>query len=730
MTLRRISVRSPGFCLALVLAVVWPARAELPVARLTSIFPPGAKQGSTLEVTSTGQDLDDLASLHFSDRRITAKRAAAANAFVVSVAADVPPGIYDVRAVGRFGITNPRAFAVGTLAEAVNKPGNVTAAAATPVALGQTVSAVAEANAVHHFMLALKKGRRILARVEAREIDSRMAPCVTLADADGRERVVSRRGELVDFTADADGDYLIKVHDVTFRGGPEFFYRLSVHAGPHIDFVIPASGLPGTRSRYQLFGRNLGSRPPDGTLEQLSVDIELPAADSPLSDPLAYVPSTAAFLDGIDYRLTTAHGVSNPARIYFASAPVVLRDQTAGPQRVSPPCEIVGRLRPRGGQDCFTFDAPANAVFWVEVFSSRLGHPAAPFLLIQRVSKDDKGAEKIVDVQEVYESSTNVGGPEFKTASRDPAFRLEVKTAGTYRVLLRNLFSTDLDEAARVYRLAIRAESPDFRLAAYPAPPIPEKDSKDVPLCTPLLRRGGVTPIKVIASREDGFAGEIQLAVEGLPPGVTCPQASIPPSAASAVLLLCAAEDAQPVVAPLRITGTAIVAGGALTRHARPGTIATSTYAAADKVVDVSSRRARELFVAVAPEPSPLSILPKDPSIEARVSGKVSIGLKVVRRGEFTAPIPLKLAGHPLLAPLKEVTVAPTVDAASIDLDLSQVKLPPGTYDLHVETLAKLKYAAKPPAKEVTASFYSPPIRLVVAPPPPATNASTKPQPK
>ena len=51
------------------------------------------------------------------------------------------------------------------------------------------------------------------------------------------------------------------------------------------------------------------------------------------------------------------------------------------------------------------------------------------------MSKDEKGAEKVTDVQEVYESPVNLGGAEFKTASRDPVYRLEVKEAGTYQVL-------------------------------------------------------------------------------------------------------------------------------------------------------------------------------------------------------------------------------------------------------------------------------------------------------
>src|SRR4051794_4448666 len=108
-------------CINQVVAVVMSllvcgrAGAELPLARLQSVFPMGARQGSTVEVTLAGQDLDDVTGLRFSDRRITAKAGTGAGKFVVTVAADAPVGTYDVRAVGRFGVTNPRAFVVGML---------------------------------------------------------------------------------------------------------------------------------------------------------------------------------------------------------------------------------------------------------------------------------------------------------------------------------------------------------------------------------------------------------------------------------------------------------------------------------------------------------------------------------------------------------------------------------------------------------------------------------------
>src|SRR2546421_11348430 len=75
-------------------------RAELPLARLTAVFPAGAQAGSTIEVTLTGQDLDDVTQLYFAHSGITAKpKTTPAGApepgkFFVTVDASVPPGLY------------------------------------------------------------------------------------------------------------------------------------------------------------------------------------------------------------------------------------------------------------------------------------------------------------------------------------------------------------------------------------------------------------------------------------------------------------------------------------------------------------------------------------------------------------------------------------------------------------------------------------------------------------
>ena len=49
-----------------------PAFAQLPTAQLTSVFPPGGKQGATVEVTVAGADLDELEKLVFNHAGLSA----------------------------------------------------------------------------------------------------------------------------------------------------------------------------------------------------------------------------------------------------------------------------------------------------------------------------------------------------------------------------------------------------------------------------------------------------------------------------------------------------------------------------------------------------------------------------------------------------------------------------------------------------------------------------------
>src|SRR5207249_11670416 len=129
---------------------------------------------------------------------------------------------------------------------------------------------------------------------------------------------------------------VLKVHDFLFRGGPEYFYRLTAGTGPHIDFIFPPAGIPGSRSQFVIYGRNLPTGAMatefkiDGKpLEQLPVEIELPtepAGRQRLSVSTVVRPADVVN-DGIEYRLNGPQGVSNPVLLSFATAPVVVEQE-------------------------------------------------------------------------------------------------------------------------------------------------------------------------------------------------------------------------------------------------------------------------------------------------------------------------------------------------------------------------------------------------------------------
>src|SRR2546430_15585836 len=82
--------------------------------------------------------------------------------------------------------------------------------------------------------------------------------------------------------------------------------------------------------------------------------------------------------------------------------------RSAQAQSISPPCEYVGQFYPARDEDWVSFEAKKGEVFWVEVFSQRLGLPSNPFVLIQRVTRNDKGDEQISDVKEFYGSDSPI----------------------------------------------------------------------------------------------------------------------------------------------------------------------------------------------------------------------------------------------------------------------------------------------------------------------------------
>lgn len=703
------------------------ASAQLPVTQLFALSPPGGKQGTAVDVTiSAGADLDGAKGLYFSHPGITAAQKMSppklpqlapepiANQFTVTIAADVPPGVYDVRAIGTFGVSNPRSFVVGTLAEIKEQGGNNSRDKAQAIELNTTVSGTADGNNSDWFKFTAKAGQRFIIDCWAQRIDSRMDATLELYDAAGkqllRNRDFNRRDPLLDFSVPADSDYFLKVFDFVYAGGAEHFYRFAVSTAPYVDFIMPPAGVPGTKGTFTLYGRNLpGGAAADGLaidgrpLEKLAVEIDIPADKTVERTGLgALAKSEEVEVDGFDYRFVSPQGTSNVCFIGYAAAPVVLEqepnDELSKANVVTLPCEFVGQFGPRGNPDWLQFEAKTGDVYWVEAISERLGLPTDPAVLIQRVTKNDKGEEQVADVTDLDDLAANHGGLSFNTSSVDGAFRFAVPADGIYRAMVRDLALNPRNDPRRIYRLSIHREQPDFRLAAVPI--YPANNKLEARPWNPLLRRGSTERIDVVAFRRDGFSGEISVTAESLPAGVTCAPAIIGAGQNATTLTLTASDQAADWTGPIQIVGRAKVATADVARTARLGTV---LYAAPQNI-PAHARLARSLVLAVtAADTAPLTIeLGEGKTWEMSRAGKLEIPVKVTRRGQIKGNITLTALGLPPNVQPQPLTFDGNTNEGKFAVQINP-QAPLGDFSLYLQAQTTAAYRRDVPAAEAAA---------------------------
>lgn len=707
------------------LAMSGRAHAQLPVTELTSIFPPGGQLGSSVELQTTGANQEEGVRLVFSHSGITAEAKEAkrheflpnpqpvAGQFVVSISEEVPPGIYDVWLVGRFGVSNPRSFVVGSWEEIRASGSHRQPSMAQELTVPVTVNATAAANATDYYKLKLQAGQRVLIEGWAERIDSRMDASLAILDEEGRElaRNLDLDGydPLLDFTAPRDGDYVIAVWDFLYEGGPTHFYRLQVHGSARVDYVFPPAGLPGSQMQTTVFGRNLpGGRPTghvllDGVeLEALDVNISLPSDPTTLTVG-GYLAASSVSLDGIPF----AMGASAPVLIGFAQAPVIREsepnDRPETAQIIPVPSEVAGQFFPSRDQDWFQFEMKQGETFILDVISQRMGRATDPLMIIERLSRDGEGnvtSSVVAQVDDSLNRNNLIGSP-FDTSTDDPSYRLTADADAAYRVMVRDQFGDGQDDPRRIYRLAIRRPEPDFRLHAVPQE-IKVANNNEVRLTALALRRGGTNVLRVAAERLDGFAEPITVHVEGLPEGVSCEPAWLGPNQDTLWLVLKASDDAEAWAGPIQIVGKAAQGDREIVRAARPGAV---TWGSANTTqTRAEFRLARKMMLAVIPETIAVHLeaatagLSETPLLETSLGGKLEIPLQLVRREGFAEAVKLVATNLPAEVKPADVDIAADQSAGTLALTITNAKAQPGIYSFYLRADTKVSYRRNPEA--------------------------------
>lgn len=625
----------------------------LPLPRLLTTMPMGGKAGTQVEIKISGEHLDDADQLAFSDPRITAtpKLDAAGKPeperYVVAIAADCPAGLYEARVMTRLGISSSRAFCVGSLPEVVQAKPNTTLATALELPLNSVCNAVMTPRAADHYVFEARQGQRVIVDCAARGIDSKLDAVLIVADAAGRDLVVERRGGALDFKVPENGRYVIKVHELTFKGGPAYYYRLALWELPA---DVQITRLPSTKPV------NSFSWPPQGLKEQAE----------------------------------TAEAEPNNDRSHA--------------QKISLPCDIAGAFFPAADVDVFEFEAKKGEVWWVEVASERFGLPTDPSILVQHVSRSGD-VEKLTDVAEFSDIPSPVkvssngyayDGPPYNAGSSDILGKLEIQEDGLYRLQLTDLFGGTRKDPRNIYRLVIRKAAPDFALVAWGLHMELRNGDRNA-VSKPLALRGGETrALEVVAIRRDGFNGDIELAMEGLPEGVTAHGLKIPAGQSRGLMLVTARENAPRAIASAKFTGHATIDGVAVSRPCR---LASMSFPIPDAWNEIPSPRLMaDVPVSVSGfELAPITVAPLSKEVLTVTAGeKLTVPLTHARRSEFSgATMQMRTMGAVFeRAPAFDVQL--TADGSQAILDTGALKPPPGDYLIAFYGGAVAKYRHRP----------------------------------
>ena len=108
------------------------------------------------------------------------------------------------------------------------------------------------------FKLSSVQGQRTLMRLSTDSIDSKLNPIMILRNESGGRISRADRSGLIDYTATSNGDLYIQIHDASFEGGVDFFFRVEIITdGLHVDFIYPSACINSDTAKVSLYGRNL-----------------------------------------------------------------------------------------------------------------------------------------------------------------------------------------------------------------------------------------------------------------------------------------------------------------------------------------------------------------------------------------------------------------------------------------------------------------------------------------
>ena len=572
--------------------------------RLSAIQPYGFQRGTDVDVEFKGARLGDTKELMLYSPGITvAQLEASADNTVkakLQVAADCRLGLHAVRIRTASGISNLHLFSIGNLPEVAEVEPNSEFGAPQPVALGCTISGIVQTEDVDYFVVEAKKGQRICAELEGLRLGNTFFdPYLAILNTERFELSRSDDAALLNqdclcaIIAPEDGKYIIQVRESAYGGDGNCKYRLHLGSFPRPTAVLPAGGKPGETVSVHWIGDPAGA---------WDSDVTIPADNSPYSGVIA----------------ADEHGVApSPNRVRVADLANVLEvepnNTNAEATAFTAPAALNGVIQEMGDTDSFKFAATKGQVFDINVYAREpLRSPLDSVLTVSRLAGGQVG------------NNDDNGGP-------DSYYRFTAPEDGEFVVNVRDHLQAG--GPSYVYRIEVAPVTPQITMT------LPERTQY---VATTLeVPQGNRMALMVNATRND-FGGDLQVAFDGLPAGMTAESHTMAANQSSIPVLFTAAADAPVAGSLVDVIGKPTDPASTIVGHL------------AQRTMLVRGRNNRDVWghdadrmAAATTDPIPFKIEIVQP--QAPVVRRGSMQLKVVatRQEGFSAPIASSMLYNP-----------------------------------------------------------------------------------
>jgi len=437
----------------------------------------------------------------------------------ISIAADAPVGTGLWRLSCARGGTGGRPFIVGDLPEFIeHEPNSVPEEAETvetPVTINGQIAGECDQD---FFRFHAKVGDVVKIDTVAARLGSALDPIVQIFDPAGH-RIAAQElrigaDPVLAFRAELTGEFMVMISGITYRGGPSFVYRMTVSTTPFLRFPYPAGGQAATTTAINFYAPS-----GDGNLRTISETVSFP-------------PNKGGFW-------THPGEIGNAVPLQVGDLPegveTASNDHRESATELQYPMVMNGQLETAADEDWYRLDCRTGTSLSIDCFAPPGWSSAIPIVAL-------------VDSQGNVVTSVNgvqaVGGT--------TRMQWQPPSDGEWWLRVRDLQHGIRGGSDFIYRLTVQEAMPDFFLSA-------KVDAVNVV-------QGARGEVDVSIERRGGYAGPIELVMDGLPEGVTIEGHQIAAGQTSTKLTFVAAEESRSCDVTLRIKGKAEIAGAIVER--------------------------------------------------------------------------------------------------------------------------------------------------------------------